>query len=228
MIPGANPYENAASNFQQAGDIWSSLGADGALQNVNDYINPYYNQVLDAAIGRMDRTYQQTNNQIGDQAQMAGAFGGSRHGVMEGVLAGEHAMNVGDLTARTAADAYNFGTNAAFNDANLMNSAAGNLTQLGQTQYGIGNDIADRQMQQGTMQQQLLQSILSGSDAAFQGSMNTPFQLIDMFNAIVSSDPRANSAQVTQRSKPGLFDFLSLGLQAAGSAGPWGADGAFG
>jgi hypothetical protein len=220
VVPGQPPtaFDTSASHLSKAGDIYSTLGVEGGLSNINQYLNPYYDQVLNSALGRMQTNFNQQRGQVGDQAIAAGAFGGSRHGVMEGVLAGEYNKNVGDLTARTMADGFNTATGLAMQDAGLKMNAGSALTQLGGNYFDIGRTIQGDQMQQGTMQQQLLQTILSGGDAAFQDYLSNPYKMIDLFQSIMAADPRRAQMQATTQSTPGLYDYLSLGAQAMGGA----------
>jgi len=57
------------------------------------YMNPYQQQVIDAANAQWDRSGQMAQRGVGDSATRAGAFGGSRHGVAAGVAAGENERN---------------------------------------------------------------------------------------------------------------------------------------
>lgn len=74
--------------------------------NIDAYMNPYLRNVEQAALGNMDRAYRQNLNTIADGAISAGAFGGSRQGVAEGVAAAENARQMGDLSAQLRAQGY--------------------------------------------------------------------------------------------------------------------------
>lgn len=208
-----NPFEQSAGLLSGAGGIYKDIASGGFLQNINDYIDPYYNQVLDSVLGRMDRNKNLAVNQIGDQATAAGAFGGSRHGVAEGTLIGEYNRNVGDVTNQIASQAFNTAldrlTNNQFTAASGMQNLGGNLFQIGQ-------NVAGQQAQAGQMQQDLMNLILGGGQQQFAELMNSPNSLLNMFSAILTSDPRNNAGQTEAKSTPGLFDYLSLFAQAAG------------
>ena len=53
------------------------------------FMNPYQQNVIDGVRGEFDHLRNQAGMQAGQQATQAGAFGGSRHGVMEGARLGE-------------------------------------------------------------------------------------------------------------------------------------------
>lgn len=208
------PYEMAAELFGGAKQNYSDLSSSGVMTNINDYVNPYYDQVLDSVLGRMGTAHNQQLDQIGDSATSAGAFGGSRHGVAEGVATGEYNRNVGDVSSQLKQQAFDKATQLSLSDIANKHATTQGMTQLGGQYYNVGNDLTDRQMQQGSMQQQLLQAILGGASGEFDEMMQHPYQIIDMFSALLGSDPRQNQQQQTQQSTPGLFDYLSLGAQA--------------
>lgn len=212
----ADPHSTAAGMLGTAGDIYKTMGAEGSLTNINSYLNPYYDQVINAALGRLGTQEQMALNQIGDSAIAAGAFGGSRHGIVEGVTRGEFGKAAGELAGNLGMQSFESAADRAFRDQ--VTSAQG-LTGLGGQYYNIGNDIIDRQMNQGTLQQQLMQAILGSADNTFQGLLQNPYQMIDLFNAVLASDPRRANVQGTTQSRPGLLDIASAGLQAWAGAG---------
>lgn len=214
--PQQNPYEMASNLFGSAQDTFNQMGQGaGSLTNINAYINPYYQQVIDKALGRMQTNYQQTLGSIGDSAISAGAFGGDRHGVMEGVAAGEYNRNVGEIAANLGMQSFESAADRAYRD--MVTSAQGKQG-LGTTMFNVGNTLTDRQMQQGSMQQALLQQILSGGADMFNQQMQNPYQMVDMMRAILSGDPRQQQGSATQTTQPGLFDYLALAMQGFGGS----------
>lgn len=191
------------------------LGEGGSLSNINSYIDPYYQQVLDRVLGRMGTNFNQQLNSIGDSAEAAGAFGGGRHGVVEGVARGEYNRNVGDVSATLNSEAFNNAADRAYRDK--VTGMQG-LTGLGGSYFDIGNTIMNNQQAQGTMEQELLQSILNAGNQDLSTLLSNPMRLIDIYNALLSTDPRNNagSASASETYNPGMFDYLSLAAQAAG------------
>lgn len=213
LTPPQNAFDQAAGAYGGANDIYTTMGVSGSLGNINSYLNPYYDQVLNSALGRLGTQENMAINSIGDSAIRSGAFGGSRHGVAEGITRSEFGKTAAELEADIRSRGFTEAAGMAM--ADKANAAAG-LTQLGDRYFGAGNTVMDNQMQQGTFQQQLLQSILSGADSEFQDYLQNPMQMIDLFSSILSADARRGNAQTTQKKTPGLLDFLSLGLQAWG------------
>ena len=71
-----NPFQGAAQATMAAGQAFAN-------PNVNQFMNPYQQQVVDATIRDVGNAAQMGLNNIGAQAQRSGAYGGSRQGVME-------------------------------------------------------------------------------------------------------------------------------------------------
>ena len=133
QTPGAMASQATGQGFNAAqidpASGYSATGFDkGNLQNVSagrvsstnldPYMNPYTQNVIDSTTREMNRNHQMTLNDVGAQATAAKAFGGSRHGIVEG----EANRNHGDALARMTADLYqdNFKTalGTATNDLN--------------------------------------------------------------------------------------------------------------
>lgn len=77
-----------------------------ASTNFDPYMSPYTQNVIDAGQADIERQRQMASNTLGAQASAAGAFGGSRQAVQEGVLAGEAARAAADLSATQRQQAF--------------------------------------------------------------------------------------------------------------------------
>ena len=75
-----------------------------ATTDLDAYMDPYTQNVIDLGQQDIERQRQMASNTLGAQAEAAGAFGGSRQAVQEGVLAGE-ALRAGGRLVRPAAPA---------------------------------------------------------------------------------------------------------------------------
>ena len=74
----AQPQDVMASRVRA-----DQVGTNNILQGMSQYQNPFEQQVVDAALGDIERQRQMQVNNVGSQATAAGAFGGSRQGVAE-------------------------------------------------------------------------------------------------------------------------------------------------
>ena len=234
----ATPFDMAADLMGQAGNQFQSA-ADGTgansprhyteevLGSMNQFVNPYYQDVISSTLGRMDDARRGTINRTGDAATAAGAFGGARHGLMEAQVNQDYLQDVqgytADMNRQSFMDRYNMaiGSMGQGMQHNAQRSqGARDMAGLAGSYYGIGNDLNDRNAAQGQQQQDLLQQILSGGADQFNQFANSPYQMIDFINAAISGNPLTGAVTQTgtSTSTPGLFDWVSMAAQGAGSA----------
>lgn len=142
--------------------------------DISRYMNPYIDNVEQAALRNMQQGYEQGLNTIADRAIGAGAFGGSRQGVAEGTAAAEFARQYGDLSANLRSQAYNAATDLAGQDlsrgmqAQLANQQAG----MGNAQFGANlgmQNIANNLQAQQFNATQGLDNAQFGANLGFQG-----------------------------------------------------------
>ena len=190
---------------QQAGDVYSQqilpqagqLSAIGAQtftpQIAQQYMNPYENQVVQSALGDVERAYQGQQRALSTQAIQTGAFGGGREGVQRGVLGGEYLRQVGDVSGRLRQAGFESGAQrfAADRAAQLGSSqaqlaalagASSGLAQFGAQergieQAGLTEAFRDFVEQQGFEQNQINQVIgaLAGAPIRSYGEERTGF-----------------------------------------------------
>ena len=132
----------------QAGQI-AQIGAQTFTPAMaQQYMNPYENQVVQSALGDVERTYQQQQRALTSQAIGAGAFGGGREGVQRGILGGEYLRSVGDISGRLRQAGFESGAQrfaadratqlgAAQSQLGALAGAAAGIGQFGATQRGI-------------------------------------------------------------------------------------------
>ena len=164
---GFNVGQAAAGALQ--GAIGGTQRAMRAPLNVGAYFNPYQQEVIERTQADIERQRQMAANQLGAQATAARAFGGSRQGVAEGVLAGEFGRMGADIAAQQRASGYNQALQAAMADRAARAGFASQLGGLGGQAFGISRDIGQQQMQQGLMQQALQQQLIDAARAQFGG-----------------------------------------------------------
>ena len=204
-----------------------------ATTNLAQYQNPYTQQVIDASAQDVLRNAQLGLNQLSGQAQRAGAFGGSRHGVAMGEIGRGVAQQLGQQSAQLRQQGFNTAQQMAQQDiANRMQSdlanqqaglqgaqfrlgAAGQLGNLGNLGFGIGQQINQNLQQQGAMQRALQQQLIDTAQNRFQQYTQYPQSTIGYLSQALGAAP--NVGTTTQARQPGLFDYLTLGATALGS-----------
>ncbi len=106
-----NPY--AIQVLQNAQATLPTAYSPVTGSQINGFMNPYQSSVIDATLARNNQNQQMALNQIGDQAQAAGAFGGSRQGVAEGIAQGQFDLNNQQTIAGLNAQNYDQALQAA-------------------------------------------------------------------------------------------------------------------
>lgn len=206
---GANPAQTGMP--QAGGNVFNqAAGAYNAAlagPNIGQFANPFQQQVINRTMGDIGSAQQMAMNQLGQQASAAGAFGGSRHGVAEAQTNAGFMKQLADTSANLNMQGFNTALGAAQNQQNMMSQLAGQG-------FGFGQALNQQQMQQGGMQQGMMQMLIDAAKAQYGGFTGAPQQALTLPMAAVGG---ANMGQntSTQKQTPGLFNYLSLGLGLA-------------
>ena len=211
----ANPYTQASQAQQAAmGTTANMLGATAA-GGMAAYQNPYQQQVIDATLRDIGGAQQTAMNQLGAQASQAGAFGGSRHGIAEAESNKGFNQQALDAVSRMRQQGFNTALGASQADMQRQLGAASQLAGLGQQSFGYGQAIQNQQMQQGAMQQQMMQNLINSAKQQFAGYAGAPNQgLNTLLGAVYGTQPMMGS-NTTSQFNPGLFNYMQMGAQAA-------------
>lgn len=222
-LTGANIGSTNAA-FGQAGDTAYGV-SQYTPQNflsgdINGYMNPWISNVEEAALGNQDRAFHQNLNTIGDSAINAGAFGGSRQGVAEGVAAAENARQMGDLSAQLRSQGFTQASGQMTSDMdralqgqqlNLQGAQAqGTLASGGQQAFlqSLQSALAAGQINQ-QQAQQLLQQMANQYDAM----RGVPAEQLNlMLSALGGTQVPTSSTTKTPTSGNWLTGLIGAGL----------------
>jgi len=254
---GYTPLAVGATNVTPMG--LSPTVTAGQLSNTNlaPYMNPYTTEVIDAQQADILRGANIGLDQLGAQAQMAGGFGGSRHGVAMSEMGRGVAEMMGQQSAGLRQANYGQAQQAAMQDimnnynaqianqqagqfdigtsmqgqlanqqtglqASLANqgvdlqgaqhrlASAGQLGQMSNLGFGMGQTVAQNLATQGAMQQALQQAVMDKGAQKYAQYTGHPAQGLSYLNAALGVTP--TTPQTTTSTKtPGLFDYLTLG-----------------
>jgi hypothetical protein len=217
----SNPAMNAAM-----GTTTNLLGYDPSTvtpqtlagANLQPYMNPYTQNVIDPTMKLMEQSRQQALMGIGDQATQAKAFGGSRQGVAEGVTNAQSELQkgqfVGGLLGQNYTQAqqgaqYDIGQNLAAQQFNSQMGLAG-----AQFQGNMANQLAGMSTQQqnqylqaiqaamggqGLLQQQQQQQ-LSAAQQYYNEQRQQPLDVLGIRQSALSQSPYG---QTTTTTRPG-------------------------
>jgi hypothetical protein len=205
--PGFNVNQAAAGALQ--GAIGGTQRAMQAPLQVGAYANPYTSEVIDRTQQDIERQRQMAMNTLGAQATSARAFGGSRQGVAEGVMAGEYGRMAGDMAAQQRQQNYSQALQAAMADRQARLGAASQMGQLGQQAFGTSQAIQQQQAQQGLLQQGIQQALIDAARQQYAGYTGAPMQSLQAPLAALGAAPVPQTT--TQSMQPGLFNYLQLG-----------------
>ena len=230
-------FQAPEAQAAQIGEVGSIGGAD-----MGRYMSPYTQGVIESGLRDIGGAQQMALGQQQAQAQRAGAFGGSRHGIAEAETRKAYGQQAADLVARERANAFLNAQQAAQFDitgqqqralsqagfeqqANLANqqaALAGAGIQAGAA-AGLGNIAGQRlqsqlaglgaQMQAGEMQRQLGQAGLDAQFAEFARQQDFPLTGLNALATAASGIPSGYGTTTQQ------YGGMGPALGAIGSFG---------
>ena len=216
--------------FQQSSNAYGS-GTNAMQQAVNplivpatmnQYLNPYQNQVIDTTLGRMRDNAMQDLNMVRAQAAQAGAYGGARQGLVEAELLDRYNRNMGEAAGSMAQQGFNTAAQLGQNRISQLMQGGSGLVNAAPVGFGLGQNVLQQQQQAGAMQQGMMQQILNQATGQYDTYANYPQTALATALAGVQGNPLAGAGTTTTRTTPGLFNYLSLGagLGSAYLGGP--------
>lgn len=203
-------FDQAALTFSQG----MKSAQPGAL-NLEQFYNPFQQQVIDATMRQMGQANQQAQSGALGTAISSGAFGGDRAGIAAANLANQQGLAMGSTLAGLNAQNYNQALAAAQQQQGVYLGATqadlARLTQGGQFYAGLGQAAqqaglqgAEAQINAGTLGQQTEQAGLSALYNQFQQKNAYPFQ-VSQFLANIGMGTGALSGSTTTTTQPGSF-----------------------
>lgn len=205
-----------------------------ATTDLTPYMNPFTANVIGSSMDVMDQQRKNALNDIGDQARTAGAFGGSRQGVQEGVTNAQYGLLGGQLASQLQDENFKQAQGAAGTDiannlqaqetnqsagltgAGLNLNAAGTLGSLASTGQ---NDFLQGLMAaiqgQGLAQNQQQQEINAGQ-AAYGAAQEFPVQQLQIVEQALGMTPYGTTSTQQSSLPPGNVLLGALGGASTG------------
>lgn len=217
-VAGFNKLQNQA--FQGAQDLRSSPALDpamnmagyatagslGAGQNymnmatnpgaIQSFMSPYMQNVVDTQQREAMRQsgIQGVQNQA--QATQAGAFGGSRQGLLEAERQRNLGTQLGNIQAQGLQSAYDkaqqaqqFGSQLGLQGYGQALQGAGQMANIGTQQFGQQKDILGLQSQFGGQQQANEQAKLGYNMQDYSAAQQYPYQQLSFLSNIIRGTP---------------------------------------
>ena len=208
-------------------NVAGQANAAGFQNQVGGYMNPYINQILAPQLAEANRQYDVSGARQQASATGAGAFGGSREAIMAAENERNRNMGLQSITGQgyntaftNAQNQYNQNLQNQLAGYNLMGSAAGQLGQLGQNQYGQQMGINQLQAQYGGQQQALQQQGLTQAYQDFQNQQNYPYKQLGFMSDMIRGLPLGQQSTKSVYEPPGSISgqIGGLGMGALGLA----------
>lgn len=219
------PFVDEALGGTQS--VLSQLGQAPSSSTMQSYMNPYLQQVLDRQRYEAERSYDISSKKLGDQAQAASAFGGSRFAVANNELQDDYLDNLANIQAEGMNNAWTQAQNQYNMD--IQNRLSGNmqlanLAGLGQQQV---SNTAGLLQGAGQQQRAIDQALLDADYDEFQRYQNFPYEQTSWLSGIIQ--PSVNAMQgnttttKTKEAEGSMFGkILGTGLSIAAMGIPGG------
>ena len=203
---------------QQATDVAANVAgftyADPSA--VQARMNPFIQQALDPALRELRTQQDITLQGLGAQAARAGAFGGSRQGVLEAETLRGFGQQMGDILSQGYASAFDRATNLMGQEAQTQLAGASALSQAANQLRQLGFADADVLRTLGAEERGLQQAGMEADYAEFLRSQAFPYQALQ-----ARLSPLGYGSQVAQAAptinQPSGFQSLLGNLGAIGS-----------
>lgn len=213
------PYIGAAGGLTAA-------GAGPAAGGIGQYINPFQQHVVDAAMNDWQEQSARTMQQVNSNAAGIGALTGDRSQVAQQLAreAGDRAMssNIANLYSQ----GFNTALGAAQNDQNRYLAAGQQFAGLGGLAQQYGYQDVNALLGIGGMQQGQNQAELDANTANAQLRAQYPMYMLDWQNqGLTGLGSAAGSKSTGTQQTPGPSMFSQVGglaLSAAGLYNNWG------
>lgn len=223
-IGAYQPAFNSA--LEAAKGVSGTQAGQFSQQGLEQYMNPYQQQVETGALSAIERQRQLAQNQIGSQAVSAGAFGGSRQGIQEALSNAEAMRIAGETSAGIRSQGFNTAAALMAQDqARALQAAQLRLAGAGQVgalagagqQYRLGEVAALESA--GRAQQAQQQAYLDEAYRRFAEERNYPLTQLGIRQAGLGGVPYSTTtSQTSPGGSPGLMGLggAALGAQMGG------------
>ncbi len=185
-LPGAtNGYYNTAQNL--FGQV-ANYGLNGPSQGqLNQYINPYINNVLNQQQTRDLNAYSQQANQLRQQQAALGAFGGSRSSLAQSQLLNNFNQNEQYNQGNAYANAYNQAQAGVTSGMQMAGNAGLQIAGQGQNQQQSNLQAINALSQSGNQQQAQNQAVDTSGYQNYLNAQQFPYQAMQSMSPILQN-----------------------------------------
>lgn len=183
---------------------------------VQQYMNPFLEAALDPTLRAIREQQTQTLQGLGSQAQAAGAFGGSRQGVLEAQTLGRFGQQMGDVIGTGYAQAFDRATDLMGDEQSRQLAGASALSQAANQLRQVGYADADVLRTLGAEERGLMQSQLESDYQDYLRSQAFPYQSLQARLSPLGYGAQVAGAAPTIQ-QPSQFQSLLGNLGSIGS-----------
>jgi hypothetical protein len=208
-IGAAQPYyDQAQGAIDRSMEAINPATLAQGLSGIGQYMNPYIDNVVDSVRAIGQQNLDQSLKQTDDQAIAAKAFGGSRHGVQEGVATAQNALGMNKMISDLLQGGYNSAVNLLGSDVQTGNAVAQQnranallganaLTGLGTTARGANAADINNLLTYGNLGQTTEQNAMDKLYNLWQFQTQFPLQAQQVYNNTVASAPHDTTSSGT-------------------------------
>ncbi len=220
---------NTATDLTRAAAGYSPMQAQAAqadMSNIGQYYNPYQRDVIDATLADINRARGGAIQQMGERANAARAFGGSRQGVAEALTNAQYGNQATTAIANLRSQGFDTANQLMQADlqrqqqTELANQGAG--IQGATYRLGAANQLGSLAQQQQAQQYQAAQNLMglgatrqNLSQQQLDAERNLGLQRLNVMQGALALNP-ANLGGTT--SQP-IYENQAAGLAGLGLAG---------
>lgn len=218
----AQPYINTAAGYAAQG---AAPVANVGANDINQYMSPYQNAVINSTMANINETNQQQYQGIRGNAASVGALGGSREAVAEAETARQQALasnqTLAGLQNQNYAQALGEANSQQANQQqNAQRAAQGAFTfaNLGTTAQNSALQGASAQLQAGGLEQQTNQAGLTAQYQQYLQQLAFPYQQTQFLAGVgLPAAGAMGGTTTTTPPQPNPFSqYAGLGLLGAG------------
>lgn len=225
-IPGY--LQQAGQNVQQG---VNPITGQEISTGISNFMNPYTQNVVNSAVGDINRNADLQRSNISSLTNNAGAYGGQRQALLESELGRNQMLDVGNVSGQLNAAGFQNAANNALSQLqnerqNFLTGANINLGQAGQAnaqagQYNnLGNSLMGAKLDTKQIQQQQLQNQFNAGNIMNQyqqGVNQIPLAQQQYLASILQ--PLLSTQQGATAANPGFLQRYGTAANSIASAG---------
>ena len=230
-----NQFGRLGQQMGQAGNQYAQNATNGSI---GAYMNPYIQQSLAPQLQLANQQYGIQGAAQQGAATSAGAFGGSRNALQQGLNQQNQMLAQNQLISQGYNNAFNqaqqaqqFGANLGLQgqqaQAGALASQMGGANQLagiGGQQLAAQQGIANLQNQYGAQQQNQQQNVINQAVQNYATAQQYPYMQLGQLNAMLRGLPMQQSSTSMYQAAPSTVSQLGgLGIAGLGAAGMYNA-----